>query len=140
MDIDRNQGATTPFPRLVLPPGHFLSLPPSFAESSSSFPSGHPTTSSAASDGLAVNTASLASADFEVDVRTGFLPATRNVDRLDGRYEVWEEALDAARGEGPGDGLMLGARRDREILWRQAIQSVSRRHDSLIPCGEAHLT
>lgn len=132
MDIVRRQGATTPFPQLVLPPGHFLSLPPSFSEASTSFPSGHPSTSSSASNGLAVNTASLASADFEVDVRTGFLPATKNVDRLHGAYGVWEEALDAARGEGPGDGLVLGAQRERESLWRRGVQLVRiSRSDSL---------
>lgn len=125
MQSDRRDGTTTPFPGLVLPPGHFLSLPPSFAEPTSSFPSGAPTTSSHTSNGLAPNIASLASADFEVDVRTGFLPATKNVDRLGGRYEVWEEALDAARGEGPGDGLIVGGQRDREVLWRSAVRSVS---------------
>lgn len=125
MQIDRRDGPSTPFPQVVLPPGHFLSLPPSFAESTSSFPSGSPSTSSHASNGLAPNIASLASADFEVDVRTGFLPATKNVGRLEGRYMIWEEALDAARGEGPGDGLIVGGQREREMQWRQGIQSVS---------------
>lgn len=124
METNQRSTTSTPFPQMVLPPGHFLSLPPSFAESSTSFPSGSPSTSSHASNGLAPNIASLASADFEVDVRTGFLPATKNVDRVDGRYVIWEEAMDAARGAGPGDGLIIGAARDREVLWRQGVQSV----------------
>jgi len=76
--------------------------------------------------------ASLASADFEVDVRTGFLPATKNVERLPEAWEVWEEALDAARGGGmEGKSLMLGGGGDREDLWRAGIETVSgRRHTS----------
>jgi indoleamine 2,3-dioxygenase len=121
---------TMPFPSLALPPGHFLSLPPSFAGPSTSAPSSSQTTSAHTSNGLAPNIASLASADFEVDVRTGFLPADKNVDRLRGKWEVWEEALDAARGEGPGDGVLLGAKRDREVLWRRGVQSVCRQSGS----------
>jgi indoleamine 2,3-dioxygenase len=123
--IGNDQSSTT-FPSLALPPGHFLSLPPSYAAPSDpdTAPSSSQTTSAHASNGLAPNIASLASADFDVDVRTGFLPADRNVERLKGQWEVWEEALDAARGEGPGDGLVLGAHRDRELLWRKGVQSV----------------
>jgi indoleamine 2,3-dioxygenase len=113
-----------PFPSPALPPGHFLSLPPSFAGPSNSAPSSGQTTSAHTSNGLAPNIASLASADFEVDVRTGFLPADRNVERLGGRWVVWEEALDAARGAGPGDGVLLGGKRDRELLWRKGVESV----------------
>jgi hypothetical protein len=35
-----------------------------------------------------------------------------------------EEALDAARGAGPGDGVLLGGKRDRELLWRKGVESV----------------
>lgn len=52
------------------------------------------------------------------------MPATKNVDRLDGRFVVWEEAMDAARGSGPGDGLVLGAAREREVLWRRGVRSM----------------
>jgi hypothetical protein len=111
--------------RLPLPPGHFLSLPPSYADATDSHPSGGPTTSSHESNGLAPNVASLASADFEVDVRTGFLPGTANVDRLTGAWSIWEDALDAARGESVGDGLQMGGKREKDKLWRKAIQEVS---------------
>ncbi|WVW82228.1 hypothetical protein I302_104234 [Kwoniella bestiolae CBS 10118] len=105
-----------------LPPNHFLSLQPSFAQPSVAFPSGVPSTSSHESNGQAPNTASLASADFEVDVRTGFLPGSSNVVRLQGKYEVWEEALDAARSSQPGQGLIVGGQRDQERLWRKGIE------------------
>ncbi|WWC99605.1 hypothetical protein V866_006509 [Kwoniella sp. B9012] len=105
-----------------LPPNHFLSLQPSFAQPTVAFPSGVPSTSSHESHGQAPNTASLASADFEVDVRTGFLPGSKNVERLTGRYEVWEEALDAAKGSQPGSGLIIGGQREQENLWRNGIQ------------------
>lgn len=106
-----------PFPPFSLPSGHFLSLPPSYAG-----PSTSPSTSSAQSGGLAPNTASLASADFEVDVRTGFLPGSKNVERLPQPWEIWEEALDAARGTAVGDGLRLGGGRPKEVLWRAGIE------------------
>lgn len=112
-------------PSISLPPNHFLSLAPSFSQPNALYPSGAPSTSSAASNGLAPNTASLASADFEVDVRTGFLPATKNVERLSGEYEVWEEALDAARGSEVGGGVMLGGKRGKDQLWRAGVESVS---------------
>ncbi|OCF73732.1 tryptophan 2,3-dioxygenase [Kwoniella mangroviensis CBS 8886] len=105
-----------------LPPNHFLSLQPSFAQPTVAFPSGVPSTSSHESHGQAPNTASLASADFEVDVRTGFLPGAKNVERLTGKYEVWEEALDAAKGSQPGSGLIIGGQREQENLWRNGIQ------------------
>ena len=126
---------TPSFP-MALPPGHFLSLPPSFAGPSNSAPSSSQTTSAHESNGLAPNIASLASADFEVDVRTGFLPADRNVERLGGSWVVWEEALDAARGAGPGDGVLLGGNRERELLWRKGVQSVC--HNVHSPVNDAH--
>ncbi|WWC58571.1 uncharacterized protein I303_101114 [Kwoniella dejecticola CBS 10117] len=107
-----------------LPPGHFLSLQPSFAQPTESFPSGLPSTFSHESGGQAPNTASLASADFEVDVRTGFLPGSSNIARLSGQYEIWEEALDAARGAHTGEGLIVGGQREKERLWRDALDSM----------------
>jgi indoleamine 2,3-dioxygenase len=132
MLTQRSPSQTPLISRAPLPPGHFLSLPPSFAQPTPSYPSGAPPTSAHTSNGLAPNVASLASADFEVDVRTGFLPATKNVERLPEAWEVWEEALDAARGGGmEGKSLMLGGGGDREDLWRAGIETVSgRRHTS----------
>lgn len=106
-------------PPITLPSSHFLSLPPSYAG-----PSNSASTSSAQSNGLAPNTADLASADFEVDVRTGFLPGSKNVERLPASWEIWEEALDAARGIAAGDGLILGGARPKEVLWRKGIEAM----------------
>lgn len=106
----------------ALPPGHFLSLPPSFAQPDC--PSSSNTASHAA-DGLAPNVASLAAADYDVDVRTGFLPGTNNVTRLPSDWDLWEDALSAARGEGVGQGLRLRGTGTKDQLWRQGIESVS---------------
>jgi indoleamine 2,3-dioxygenase len=96
-----------------VPSGHFLSLPPSFTNNASD-----------ASNGLAPNTASLASADFDVDVRTGFLPGSANVERLEGEWSIWEDALDAARGLGVGNGVILGGKRTQDQAWRAAVQGM----------------
>ena len=110
--IHKRTPSPTPTRRIPLPPGHFLSLQPSYAQSTELFPSGTPSTSAHDSNGLAPNVASLASADFDVDVRSGFLPSTQNLDRLPAAWEVWEEAFDAARGRGVGDGLRIGRREE----------------------------
>lgn len=114
--------ADHPHPLAALPPGHFLALPPTFSND----PRTSLTTASHAAPGLAPNVASLAAADFDVDVRTGFLPPTANVTRLFAPYDVWEDALDAARGAGPGDGLRLGGcgNGKREQAWREAVAAI----------------
>ena len=105
--------------RPPLPPGHFLSLPPTYAQG---FPSssGAQSTASHLSRGLAPNVASLASADFDVDVRTGFLPGTKNIERLPDEWDLWEDALAAARGC-----LVLGGGQETDKLWRDAVESMS---------------
>lgn len=125
--------------RTPLPPGHFLSLPPSYSDATPSHPSGVPTTSSHESNGLAPNVASLASADFEVDVRTGFLPASANVSRLEGSHSIWEDALDAARGQGVGGGLQLGGKRTEDKLWRKAIEDMPVLDASPLRASQGHL-
>lgn len=123
--MQRNMEAGPSRPRIPLPPGHFLSLPPSYADANDEFPSGVPSTSSHTSNGLAPNVASLAAADFEVDVRTGFLPGTNNVTRLPDAYALWEDALSAARGGGvPGQEIRLGGRREQDRLWRNGIETM----------------
>ncbi|KAL1408786.1 hypothetical protein Q8F55_005599 [Vanrija albida] len=108
-------------PLAALPPGHFLALPPTFSND----PNTSLSTTSHAAPGLAPNVASLAAADFDVDVRTGFLPGSANVARLPAPYDVWEEALDAAAGSRVGDGLRLnGGREDKEMSWRTAVASL----------------
>lgn len=101
----------------ALPPGHFLALPPTFSnDARTSLP-----TESHAGLGSAPNVASLAAADFDVDVRTGFLPPGANVSRLPPPYDVWEDALEAASGEGPGLGVRLGGGRPEDEAWRAAV-------------------
>ncbi|KAK4683661.1 indoleamine 2,3-dioxygenase, partial [Tremellales sp. Uapishka_1] len=95
-----------------LPSTHFLHLPPSFAAPTYSLPS----TSSHVTN-QAPNVSSLAAADFDVDVRTGFLPPSKNLERLSAEWELWEEALDAAK----NGGLKLFAG-EKERLWRKGIE------------------
>jgi indoleamine 2,3-dioxygenase len=121
--MSRDLTQTSPEAGPSIPSGHFLSLSPSYASPSSS-PSVLPSTSSHLSGGLAPNVASLASADFEVDVRTGFLPATRNLTRLPLEWELWESALDAARGTGENGQLRLQGGGEREKLWRAGIETM----------------
>ena len=116
-----------------LPASHFLSLAPNHAAPPASLlsPSTTHTTTSTASLPSAVNTATTASADFDVDVRTGFLPFEPAVSRLPEEWAVWEEALIAARGGGVvGQGLRLGgagssSSDQRELVWQRGIQSMA---------------
>ncbi|KAJ9108146.1 hypothetical protein QFC19_002614 [Naganishia cerealis] len=133
--------STTP---IALPPGHFLALPPTHAAAPASTTTAHhhdvdvqtsaqTVTPNLAAGNLAPNTSTTASADFEVDVRTGFLPFDAAVDRLPAEYEVWEEALWAARGEGVvGQNLRLGVDGLQEQVWRKGIEELipSRRVDA----------
>lgn len=104
-----------------LPPGHFLALPPTFSNDERT----SLTTESHAGLGSAPNVASLAAADFDVDVRTGFLPPSANVSRLPPPYDVWEDALAAASGEGPGLGIRLGGGRPEDEAWRAAVADMA---------------
>ncbi|GMK58426.1 hypothetical protein CspeluHIS016_0504580 [Cutaneotrichosporon spelunceum] len=104
----------------ALPAGHFLALPPTFSNNDRT----SLTTESHVGLGTAPNVASLAAADFDVDVRTGFLPPTVNVARLPAPYDVWEDALDAASGEGPGLGVRLGGGRPEDDAWRSAVATM----------------
>lgn len=101
-----------PPPTSLLPSNHFLSLPPSFTASLSS-----PSSSSAAP-----NTTTLASADFEVDVRTGFLPGEAGLSQLPVEYMVWERLVEEAK-EGFGEGS-LGVGMGGEE-WRERVREVS---------------
>lgn len=127
---------TSPAPAITLPPGHFLALPPTHAAPSPSLTttnthadaptSAQTVTPNLAASNLAPNTSTTASADFEVDVRTGFLPFDAAIERLPSEYAVWEEALWAARGEGVvGQGLGLGVDGLKEQVWRKGIEEVS---------------
>ena len=119
-------------PAVALPPGHFLSLPATHATPSpaaartDTHTNAHTVTPHLPASNLAPNVSTTASADFEVDVRTGFLPFDAAVERLPSEYDVWEEALWAARGEGvAGQNLRLGGDGIREQVWRKGVEEVS---------------
>lgn len=138
--------STTPL-AVALPPGHFLSLPATHASpqphTAISAPAAHADTYTSAqtvtphlgATNLAPNVSTTASADFEVDVRTGFLPFDAAIERLPARYAVWEEALWAARGEGVvGQCLRLGVDGIKEQVWRKGVEEVSN-----LPARERHI-
>ncbi|EJT53022.1 tryptophan 2,3-dioxygenase [Trichosporon asahii var. asahii CBS 2479] len=108
-----------PHPLASLPPGHFLALPPTFSND----PGTSITTASHAAPS-APNVASLAAADFDVDVRTGFLPPKANIERLPPPYDVWEDAFEAAHGDQPGDGVRLGGGRPKDEAWREGVRAM----------------
>ncbi|CDZ98353.1 INDO [Phaffia rhodozyma] len=108
-----------------LPSNHFLALPPSFGQASLSHP---------ASDSLAPPTTTLASADFDVDVRTGFLPGHPGIDRLPDEYALWEELLEQAKA---GVVKINGAHEEGGSgdRWRQTVKNME---VQILP--QAHLT
>lgn len=150
---------TASAPQFTLPPTHFLSLPPTHAVApgtgdNTAFlhnTSDVTTSSAAAGHNLAVNTATTASADFDVDVRTGFMPPEPPVKRLPSQYDVWEQALWSARGEGRvGQSLRLGESQrekyigSKEEAWRTGIQempilSITPLRDSVPKLRRAHV-
>lgn len=99
---------------MMLPPDHFLSLRPSFASGSVA----HPDSASAAP-----STSTLASADFEVDTRTGFLPAEPGLLDVPARYALWESLLDRAKA---GAVKINGVGEDRAVAdsWRREVREV----------------
>lgn len=77
---------------------------------------------------VAIDTSTLAAHDFDVDVRSGFLPPEPPVARLPGSWETWEIILDDAI----QNHLTIGGKIDitpseiqQNTLWRNRVQSVS---------------
>ena len=95
----------------TLPPNHFLSLP-------------RPGVSHL---GVVPDTSTLAAHDFDVDVRTGFMPPQPPLGRLPPQYEIWEQVLDNASARqlklGERDDLSEGDR-SSSATWRQSVKEV----------------
>ncbi|KAN0061204.1 hypothetical protein ACQY0O_006939 [Thecaphora frezii] len=75
------------------------------------------------------DTSTLAAADFDVDVRSGFLPPEPPVTRLTGRYEEhWEAALDQAKSiplmQGGGGMRITSYQRLLARRWRRSIREM----------------
>jgi hypothetical protein len=81
------------------------------------------------------DTSTLAAADFDVDVRSGFLPPEEPVRRLEGiEEELWENALDKAQSlplriGGGGQSVTLRERRAAHE-WRRSIRRMMVLHPS----------
>jgi hypothetical protein len=75
-----------------------------------------------------LDTSTLAAHDFDVDVRSGFMPPEPPIDRLPGEWEGWESVLEDGLqsrlkiGESPG---ITADETERSRLWRDAVQNVS---------------
>lgn len=76
------------------------------------------------------DTSTLAAADFDIDVRSGFLPPEAPVSRLEGvEGEWWETALEQAHRiglkQGGGGPAITQTERRAARRWRRAIREVS---------------
>jgi Indoleamine 2,3-dioxygenase len=75
-----------------------------------------------------LDTSTLAAHDFDVDVRSGFMPPEPPIDRLPKEWEEWEAVLE----DGLQSRLKIGESPDitpeeaeRSRLWRDTVQNVS---------------
>jgi len=69
----------------------------------------------------------VAAADYDVDVRSGFMPPTEPVARLDGDFEIWEDVLDAALGRVKLASDLADASEDEKSFvgrWRDQVRQV----------------
>ena len=69
----------------------------------------------------------VAAADYDVDVRSGFMPPTEPVARLDGDFEIWEDVLDAALGRVKLASDLSDASEDEKSFvgrWRDQVRQV----------------
>lgn len=94
-----------------LPPDHFLSLPRQNVSHLGTVP----------------DTSTLAAHDFDVDVRTGFMPPSPPLARLPSTYAIWEQLLDDISTKR----FKLGERKDltekdrvASETWRRKVQQV----------------
>ena len=115
------------------PPTHFLSLHRSSKPLS-------PRPSTAASTAYDVST--VAAADFDIDVYSGFMPPAEPIARLEGQYEVWEDLLDVATASGSSEGgfrvrlaseLVNASQAERDFVsdWRARVRQVGIIYESI---------
>lgn len=73
----------------------------------------------------------VAAADYDVDVRSGFMPPAEPVARLEGDFEAWEDVLDAAAGRIRLASDLAEAPEDEKHYvdqWRDRIRQVCEDH------------
>jgi hypothetical protein len=78
-----------------------------------------------------LDTSTLAAHDFDVDVRSGFMPPEPPISRLPPEWAAWEEILDDAVQSSPrlkvGDYADISAEEtERSRRWRDSVQDVSK--------------
>lgn len=75
-----------------------------------------------------LDTSTLAAHDFDVDVRSGFMPPEPPIDRLPREWEEWEAVLEDALQSRLKIGESLDItpeETERSRLWRDTVQNVS---------------
>ncbi|CAG8713120.1 3805_t:CDS:2, partial [Acaulospora colombiana] len=85
-----------------------------------------------------LDTSTLAAHDFDVDVRSGFMPPEPPIDRLPPEWAVWEEILDDAVQSSPrlkvGDYADISAEEtERSGRWRDSVQDPPSLNPIIIP-------
>jgi|HubBroStandDraft_3_1064219.scaffolds.fasta_scaffold01937_6 indoleamine 2,3-dioxygenase len=79
----------------------------------------------------------VAAADYDVDVRSGFMPPTEPVARLDGDFGIWEDVLDAALGRVKLASDLADASEDEKSFvgrWRDQVRQVRNDYQILVGC------
>lgn len=85
-------------------------------------------TSKTCTESPSLDTSTLAAHDFDVDVRSGFMPPEPPVQRLPSAWQEWEEALDDAIDAKlrVGDSINITPdEAERSQLWRKRVEKAS---------------
>ncbi|PVG02437.1 Indoleamine 2,3-dioxygenase [Serendipita vermifera] len=91
-----------------------------------------------------LDTSTLAAHDFDVDVRSGFMPPEPPIDRLPPEWAAWEEILDDATQSSPrlkpGDYADISAEEtERSGRWRDSVQDMPLLSVDRLRKSERHL-
>lgn len=101
-------------PSSSAPPTHFLSQ-------------ARHTRALGARPGDTYDVSTVAAADYDVDVRSGFMPPAEPVARLSEEFSIWEELLDAAMGHIKLASDLVDAGDDEKRYvnsWRERVRQV----------------
>lgn len=96
------------------PPTHFLSQP-------------RHTRALGPRPGDSFDISTVAAADYDIDVRSGFMPPAEPVARLADEFLAWEEVLDAAEGRIKLASDLADATEDEKLYvdsWRERVRQV----------------
>lgn len=107
------------------PPTHFLSQP-------------RHTRAAGPRLGGSFDVSTVAAADYDIDVRSGFMPPAEPIARLGDEFVVWEDVLDAAIGQMKLAPDLADASEDEKRyidLWRERVRQVRALFAATIRCS-----